>query len=117
VQIINSGNGYVEDPLIRISHPQTRKKADYFYNEIYHEDYKVIPFNILVSSDKSFYVMGSRVDISDETGDTQLADKGYFAKYNSDGVLLYGKVLASTLPYSNSSDLQNGACGSCSKSK
>ena len=106
VQIINSGNGYVEDPLIRISHPQTRKKADYFYNEIYHEDYKVIPFNILVSSDKSFYVMGSRVDISDETGNTQLADKGYFAKYNSDGVLLYGKVLASTLPSAATSKME-----------
>jgi len=106
IEIVNSGTGYLEDPIIRISHPESKKKADYFYDEIYEDNYKLVPYNTLVTTDKSFYVMGSKVDISNETGDSQLSDKGYFTKYNSDGVLIYGKVFNSPLPTSNTSKFQ-----------
>jgi hypothetical protein len=105
-KINNSGDGYLNDPLIRITHPQSRKKADYFYNEVYRTDYEILPQNTLINSDNSFYVMGSRIDISNETGNTKLPDKGYFAKYNSEGTQIYGKVFTSSSPSSSNGKIE-----------
>ena len=110
ITITNSGEGYSSDPTIRIAHPQTKKKADYFYNRNSLSNYRIISKNIFVNSDKSFYVMGSRVSISSQFGGAAASDLGYFSKHSSDGTQIYGKVFSNPLPTTTSSKFEIISC-------
>lgn len=88
--INNSGDGYIEDPLIRVSHPQTRRAADYFFNT-HSESYDVNILNSMVDSNKSSYVVGSLKGPNSNT-------HGFIQKVSSDGTLIWSKSLSSTQP-------------------
>ena len=95
IEIKNSGDGYLEDPIIRIEHPQTKKKADYFYSTHY-EDINLIINNSIVSSiDKSIYIVG-RSKTSDNN------NHGILQKINSEGTVIWSKSLTSIQPTTGS---------------
>ena len=89
--IKNSGFGYIEDPIIRISHPQTRKKSDYFYST-HAEDINLVINNAVVSSiDKSIYLVG-------KSKTTNNNSHGILQKVSNDGSLIWSKSLSSNQP-------------------
>lgn len=89
--IKNSGFGYTEDPIIRISHPQTRKKSDYFYST-HAEDINLVINNAVVSStDKSIYLVG-------KSKTTNNNSHGILQKISNDGTLIWSKSLSSNQP-------------------
>lgn len=95
ITIKNSGDGYLTDPIIRIQHPQTKKKADYFYST-HSEDISLVINNAFVSpSDKATYIVG-------RSKTTDNNNHGVLQKINSEGTVIWSKSLSSTQPGSGS---------------
>lgn len=95
INIKNSGDGYLQDPIIRIEHPQTKKKSDYFYST-HSEDINLVINNSVVSDvDKATYIVGRSKTTDNHT-------HGVIQKLNSEGALIWSKSLSSNQPGSGS---------------
>jgi hypothetical protein len=95
VLIKNSGDGYTQDPIIRIEHPQTRKKADYFYSTHSEDVNLTISAAVVSESDKSIYIVG-------RSKTTDNNNHGFIQKLNAEGSVIWSKSLSSTQPGSGS---------------
>lgn len=95
VLIKNSGDGYVQDPIIRIEHPQSKKKADYFYSTHSEDVNLTINAAVVSESDKSIYIIGRSKTIDNN-------NHGFIQKLNSEGSVIWSKSLSSTQPGSGS---------------
>jgi hypothetical protein len=95
INIKNSGDGYTQDPIIRIQHPQSKKKADYYYTT-HSEDVNLVINNSVISEvDKSVYLVG-------RSKTTDNNNHGIIQKINTEGSLIWSKSLSSTQPGSGS---------------
>lgn len=89
--IVNSGIGYDSDPIVRVSHPQIERRADYFLTT-HVSDANNVKFNgSFAASDKTIYLVGSGVGSDGNTS-------GILQKLNTDGSTYYSKSLSSTQP-------------------
>ncbi|AMO42876.1 virion structural protein [Cyanophage S-RIM50] len=88
VNILNSGNGYTENPRVILSHPQVFKKADYFVTKIDNEEYVKVN-DTFVNSNKESYICGKTLD---ELGNTV----AFVAKLSAGGVKEWEKSLELT---------------------
>ena len=90
-EIINSGNGFVTNPRILVSHPQIFKKADYYLNLAEGVNEQTVIHNVVTTSTKDTYAVGKTKDIA---GNWQ----GFVSKYNQNGLLVWQKTLRSNSP-------------------
>ena len=90
VDIINSGYAFSSNPIIRISHPQVQKKADY-YASLHSHETNVYITNGIVTDDKSSYIVGKTKGTN---GDTH----GFIKKFNPDGNSIWNYSLTSLQP-------------------
>ncbi len=88
VNIINSGNGYTENPRVILSHPQIFKKADYYVSKISNEENVTIN-DVFVNSDKEAFICGKTFDDSGNV-------VAFVAKLSAGGVKEWQKTLELT---------------------
>ena len=89
VNIINSGEGYTQNPRVILSHPQIFKKADYYVSLIENNNYLKVN-DVVVNDNKEAYVCG----ITKNTAGT--ANIAFIAKLSATGVKEWQKTLEST---------------------
>jgi hypothetical protein len=90
INITNSGRGYVDNPKIRISHPQIQKRSVYYsVNKKYQSGVNIN--NSFVDQNKNLYYVGS---VTSTNGDIH----GYISKLNAEGTTLWSKSLTSIQP-------------------
>ncbi len=88
VNIINSGNGYTENPRVILSHPQIFKKADYYVSKISNEENVTIN-DVFVNSNKEAFICGKTFDDSGNV-------VAFVAKLSAGGVKEWQKTLELT---------------------
>ncbi|AOO10673.1 hypothetical protein RW060613_085 [Synechococcus phage S-RIM8] len=85
VNILNSGNGYTENPRVILSHPQVFKKADYFVTKIDNQEYVKVN-DCFVNESKESFICGKTLD---DGGNTV----AFVAKLSAGGVKEWQKTL------------------------
>ena len=85
VNILNSGNGYTENPRVILSHPQVFKKSDYWVTKLENEEYVKVN-DVFVNSNKESYICGITLD----TAGNEVA---FVAKLSAGGIKEWQKTL------------------------